>query len=199
MEIEPELYDLRALEAKEAPSETHALARFLLGKLLVHRSEGGLVGGWIVETEAYPPGDEACHCFRGRTARNAALFLPHGHIYMYRCYGTSLMFNISAEKEGVGAGVLVRALEPALGLDLMRANRGVADVRDLARGPGRLCQALALSLNLNGQRLSRRGRVRLMSGRGDWGAIEASLRIGISKNAGALWRYSFTGNRFVSR
>jgi DNA-3-methyladenine glycosylase len=113
----------RLFSRRQLPSTTHELALFLLGKELIHHSSLGPVGGFIVEVEAYPPGDEACHCHAGQTPRNAPLYLAHGHIYMYRCYGTSLMLNISAERAGTGAGVLVRALAPTTGLPLNAAEQ----------------------------------------------------------------------------
>ena len=104
--------DLPALLVDELPHGTLALAKFLLGKVLVRDGPDGRQTGRIVETEAYPPGDEAGHARSGRTARNASLFLGRGHVYVYRAYGISMMLNISSEREGVGAGVLIRALEP---------------------------------------------------------------------------------------
>jgi DNA-3-methyladenine glycosylase len=182
---------------RQLPSSTHELARFLLGKQLVHHGPYGRVGGVIVEVEAYPPGDEACHCFRGRTLRNAPLFLAHGHFYMYRCYGTALMLNISAECAGIGAGVLVRALMPTLGVPIMHRNRPGVPLRDLARGPGRLCAALGLSLDLSGMPLETNGSLAIGEG-SPAPRIEVSPRIGITRNPEPLWRYSIAGNAFVS-
>ena len=108
---------------KDLPARTLTLAPFLVGKLLVHASPQGVAGGRIVETEAYPPGDAAGHGFRGLTRSNAPLFLAHGHVYVYRAYGSAWMLNFSSEAAGTGAGVLIRALEPLVGLDLMRARR----------------------------------------------------------------------------
>ena len=127
--------ELRALNPCELPTATIALAKFLLGKILVRDDDDGRVSGRIVETEAYPPGDDAGHARSGHTQRNASLFLQAGHVYVYRAYGISMMLNISSEVEGVGAGVLIRAVEPISGIDIMRRRRGVDDVYRLTRGP----------------------------------------------------------------
>lgn len=138
------------LEPENLPVETRALARALLGCVLVRDSGDGLAAGRIVETEAYLPGDPACHAFRGKTARNATLFGPPHRAYVYQIYGTSFCFNLSSEPYGKGAGVLVRALEPIEGIELMRRRRAVERTRDLCRGPGRLCRALDIDRSLDG-------------------------------------------------
>jgi DNA-3-methyladenine glycosylase len=134
----------RVLDRAELPVDTVALARFLIGKLVVRMLAGGAAGGRIVETEAYVIGDPAAHAYRGMTPRNRTLFLERGHAYVYVAYGTSFMLNVSSETAGVGAGVLIRAIEPTIGIALMKHNRGTDSVRDLARGPGRLSAALAI-------------------------------------------------------
>src|ERR1700728_3742069 len=118
--------------------------------MLVRRLAEGVAGGRIVETEAYGVGDPAGHAYRGITLRNRSLFLERGHAYVYLAYGTSFMLNVSSETPGVGAGVLIRAIEPTLGIGLMERNRGTHSVRDLTRGPGRLCQALDIDGRLDG-------------------------------------------------
>src|SRR5271165_1811672 len=125
------------LERAELPVDTAQLARFLIGKLLVRMLAEGVAGGRIVETEAYGIGDPAGHAFRGITPRNRALFHERGHAYIYLAYGISFMLNVSSETPGVGAGVLIRAIEPTIGITIMQRNRGNVRVRDLARGPGR--------------------------------------------------------------
>src|SRR5215469_79083 len=120
------------------PVDTDQLARFLIGKMLLRTLPEGVAGGRIVETEAYVIGDPAGHAYRGITPRNGALFLDRGHAYIYLAYGISFMLNVSSETPGVGAGVLIRAIEPTDGISIMQRNRGVTQVRDLARGPGRL-------------------------------------------------------------
>jgi DNA-3-methyladenine glycosylase len=141
---------LKRIEPEVLPVETRALAQALLGRVLVRETNEGLVAGRIVETEAYLPNDPACHAYRGRSARNATLFGPPHRAYVYQIYGTSFCFNVSSEIVGEGAGVLVRALEPIAGLDLMRRRRVAWGVRDLCRGPGRLCRALAIDRSCDG-------------------------------------------------
>ena len=130
------------LDRKRVPRDTVELARFLLGKIVVREIGKRLLAGRIVETEAYLEADPACHAFRGMTPRNRSLFLEAGHAYVYLCYGTSFMLNVSSEAPGIGSGVLLRALEPLSGIEHMRRARGVGNLRDLARGPGRLAAAL---------------------------------------------------------
>ena len=132
----------RVLERAELPVDTAELARFLIGKMLVRTLAEGMAGGRIVETEAYVVGDPAGHAYRGMTPRNRALFLERGHAYVYLAYGVSFMLNVSSETPDVGAGVLIRAIEPTIGVTFMERNRGTERVRDLARGPGRLCAGL---------------------------------------------------------
>jgi DNA-3-methyladenine glycosylase len=182
---------------EDLPEKTLTLAPFLVGKLLVHASPQGVAGGRIVETEAYPPGDAAGHGFRGETQRNAPLFLGHGHVYIYRAYGAAWMLNISSEAVGVGAGVLIRALEPLFGLELMRARRPLSKQRDLARGPGRLAAALGVDPAVNGTPIGTRGPI-LLADDGFKASIGRSQRIGISRNAARRWRYFERGSPFVS-
>src|SRR5580698_7898718 len=117
---------LRRLRRAELPMDTVELARYLIGKVAVHDTDAGRLSGCIVETEAYPVGDTAGHAFRGETTRNSSLFLGPGHAYVYFTYGSSFMLNVTSEAAGVGAGVLLRALEPIDGIDLMQGFRGGA-------------------------------------------------------------------------
>src|SRR5271169_4236133 len=119
------------LDRAELPVDTARLARFLIGKMLVRILAGGVAGGRIVETEAYDIGDPAGHAYRGMTPRNRALFLQRGHAYVYLAYGVSFMLNVSSETPGVGAGVLIRAIEPTIGVAIMEQNRGAQRLRDL--------------------------------------------------------------------
>ncbi len=122
--------------APDLPADTVRLARYLIGKTFVRVTRGGaLVSGRIVETEAYPPGDPSGHAFRGKTASNDSLFLERGLAYVYFTYGSSFMMNVSSERPGIGAGVLILALEPLDSVGLMRRRRGGVSLRDLARGP----------------------------------------------------------------
>lgn len=182
----------------DLPTDTVTLARWLLGCVVVRQAARGAMAGRIVETEAYLQGDAAAHSFRGPTPRNRSLFLERGHAYVYIAYGTSMMLNVSSETPGVGAGVLIRALEPLAGADLMARNRGRDKPRDLARGPGRLAQALDIDLRLDGHDLCRRGPLWLARDGHAAGLIGASRRIGITKNAEPLLRFYVRGNPFVS-
>jgi DNA-3-methyladenine glycosylase len=132
------------------------------------------------------------------TRRNGSLFLEHGHAYVYLAYGTSYMLNVSSEGPGVGAGVLIRALEPLEGIAIMQANRGVERVRDLARGPGRLAAALQIDLRLDGLDLCRKGPLWLAHDDHKAGKIGRSVRIGISRDANRLLRFYLRGSPFVS-
>lgn len=180
------------------PIETKALARSLIGCILVRDGPEGITAGRIVETEAYLPGDPACHAFSGKSARNATLFGPPHRAYVYLIYGTSFCFNLSSEADGKGAGVLVRALEPLEGLPLMRTRRKVERTRDLCRGPGRLCSALAIDRSFDGLDLFADRGLWLAAGNGTRGRVRRSRRIGITRAAGHRLRYYESGNPFVS-
>ncbi|MGP8231930.1 MAG: DNA-3-methyladenine glycosylase [Methylovirgula sp.] len=186
------------LSRAELPVDTAALARYLIGKLVVRELPEGLASGRIVETEAYIVGDAAGHAFRGETQRNRALFLERGHAYVYLAYGTSYMLNVSSEKPGIGAGVLIRALEPREGIAIMRLNRGVERLRDLARGPGRLAAALRIDRSLDGLDLCREGPLWLARGDHEPVEIGQSVRIGISQDKNRLLRFYLRGSPFVS-
>ena len=186
------------LRSGSLPKETLALARALIGCVVVHRTTDGVTAGRIVETEAFPPGDPAAHHFRGFTRRNASLFLAPHRAYVYHIYGTSFCFNLSSEDDGVGGGVLVRALEPLEGLELMRERRRVDAIADLCRGPGRLCQALEIDRALDGVQLFGQSPLRLAKPNRETGPIGVSRRIGITQAAHRLLRYYERGNRFVS-
>jgi DNA-3-methyladenine glycosylase len=191
------------LARSELPLDTAALARFLVGKLLVRELPEGVASGRIVETEAYVIGDAAGHAYGGMTQRNRALFLERGHAYVYLAYGISWMLNVSSEAPGIGAGVLIRALEPLEGIAIMANNRGVERVRELARGPGRLAQALRIDRSLDGLDLCEEGPLWLAQD--DHGASEIgkgkigeSVRIGISRDANRVLRFYVRGSPFVS-
>ena len=163
----------------------------------------GVAGGRIVETEAYVIGDAAGHAYGGMTPRNRALFLEPGHAYVYLAYGISWMLNISSETKGVGAGVLIRALEPLEGIAIMASNRGIERLRDLARGPGRLAQALRIDRSLDGLDLCRTGPLWLAHDDQEpseigKGKIGESVRIGISRDADRVLRFYLRASPFVS-
>jgi DNA-3-methyladenine glycosylase len=156
------------------------------------------LGGVIVEVEAYDHEDPAGHGYRNRrTPRNASMFLSGGHAYVYRSYGIHWCLNIVCGEEGVAGAVLLRALEPVVGLEEMRARRGVADPRLLCSGPGRLCQALAVTRDHDGLRLDRPP-FDLRPRRGDV-AVVRGPRIGITKAVDLPWRYGLAGSPFLSR
>jgi DNA-3-methyladenine glycosylase len=188
----------RPLARSELPIDTTSLARYLIGKIVVRELPEGVASGRIVETEAYVIGDAAGHAFRGITRRTRPLFLERGHAYVYLAYGTSYMLNVSSELPGIGAGVLIRALEPLEGISIMRLNRGTERLRDLARGPGRLAEALRIDRSLDGLDLCREGPLWLGRGDHDTGEIGASTRIGISREASRLLRFYLRGSPFVS-
>jgi DNA-3-methyladenine glycosylase len=189
---------LRVLDRAELPVDTVQLACFLIGKWIQRALAAGVVSGRIVETEAYVIGDPAGHAWRGMTPRNRSLFLERGHAYVYLAYGTSFMLNVSSEMPGIGAGVLIRAIEPASGIGLMRQNRGTEKLRDLARGPGRLCAALGIDRRLDGIDLCRDGPLCLGDDTRPSGAIGRSRRIGVTRAADSLLRFYVRGNGFVS-
>ena len=187
------------------PESTVALARFLLGKLLVRDLDGAFALGRIVETEAYLVGDPACHAFRGMTPRNRSLFKEDGHAYVYLCYGTSYLLNVSSERRGTGAGVLLRALEPVAGIDHMRRARKLVrgarkDERllDLARGPGRLTSALRVDLRHDVIDLFAGGPLWIGSDGAAVTAVGESTRIGLTKGADARLRFFVAGSVCLS-
>lgn len=171
----------------------HEVAPALIGCTLL--VDG--VGGPIVEVEAYDHEDPASHGFRGETARNRSMFGPPGHAYVYRSYGIHWCLNLVCEEKGVAAAVLLRALEPALGLEEMRARRRLDEPRLLCSGPGRLCQALAVTREYDGLPLdtppfelrAREGEPEIVTG----------PRVGITRAANLLWRYGLAGSPYISR
>lgn len=180
------------------PCDTVALARFLLGAVVMSDALPGRSAARIVETEAYLPDDPAAHSFGGETARNRSLFMRRGHAYVYFIYGTSFCLNVSSDVAGVGAGVLLRAGEPLIGLEFMRLRRPGASDRDLCRGPGRLARALGLDRSFDGVDLTAPGPLRLAALSGRHVEIGASARIGLSKEAERVLRFYERGSRFLS-
>ncbi len=156
--------------------------------------------GAIVETEAYHQSEPACHAFVGLTPRTGVLFGPPGVAYVYRSYGIHACLNAVSEREGVGAAVLIRALEPLSGIELMRERRGLERLESLCSGPGKLTQALGITLDHNGTSLSQ-GPVVISEPPPSWreASVTAGPRVGITKAAELPWRFCVAGSRFLSR
>jgi DNA-3-methyladenine glycosylase len=202
---------MKALAADFYERPVLEVARELIGCTVSHRGATGV----IVETEAYHESEPACHAFVGLTARTRTLFGPPGRAYVYRSYGVHALLNAVCEPEGVGAAVLIRALEPTAGIEQMRARRqqprgalpaprasgrrSVGD-RELCSGPGKLTQALGVSLGENGASLAR-GPIRIGPPPEGWlePAVVAGTRVGITKAVDLRWRFCAAGNRNVSR
>ena len=164
-------------------------ARNLLGCTLIHHSPAGDVGGIIIETEAYQQDDEASHSFRGVTKRTAPMFDEAGHIYMYFIYGMHWCINIVTGPKGHGEAVLLRALKPTIGIDIMRANRGVDDIKRLSNGPGSLVRALGIPSSYSGQKITQT-KLELIPPSEPVHNIVASQRIGIKKATDKSWRFN---------
>ena len=180
------------------PSDTVELARYLIGKPIVRNTGRNRISGRIVETEAYPPGDRSGHAYHGRTARNQSLFLDRGFAYVYFVYGTSYMLNVTAEEPGIGAGVLLRAIEPLEGIDLMKRLRKTDKVTDLARGPGRLAAALQIDQRLDGADLCASGPLWLGTAVRETARVSTTVRIGITREMSRRLRFFEGGSPFVS-
>jgi len=174
-----------------APS--HRVARQLIGVTVLVNG----VGGRIVETEAYDGEDPASHSYSGPTERNAAMFGPPAHAYVYRSYGIHWCLNFVCREEGHGAGVLIRALEPVVGLEAMRERRGTTDEWLLCSGPGKLCQALGVTRVLNSQSIAAAPFELQAAPEGI--EVVSGPRIGISKAVDVPWRFGLAGSRYVSK
>lgn len=183
----------RLLRPHDFRGDSHDVAAMLIGATLL--VDG--VGGRIVETEAYDREDPASHSYSGPTPRNQAMFGPPARAYVYRSYGIHWCLNFVCREEGHGAGVLIRAVEPVSGIDVMRARRGLDELRLLCSGPGRVGQALGIKRELNGCRLDR-APFKLMSAP-EPVSVVVGPRIGISKAMYVHWRFGLAGSRFLSR
>jgi DNA-3-methyladenine glycosylase len=207
------LRQIRRLRRSELPVDTVELAMFLIGKTLVidhaanradaklHEGSRERLSGRIVETEAYVIGDAACHAFRGQTPRNRSLFLDHGHAYVYFTYGSCFMLNVTGEAPGVGAGVLLRAIEPLEGMAGMQRRRShnrAVRPPDLVRGPGRLAAALGIDKSYDGIDLCAAGPLWLGTPVKPAGAIGVSTRIGLTREVERQLRFYERDNPHVS-
>lgn len=189
----------RPLVRADLPADTLELARYLVGTELVHDLPDGPARGRIVETEAYLPAiDPASHAYRGPTRRNRSMFMERGFAYVYLIYGVAHCLNVTSEGPGIGAAVLIRAIEPLEGLAGMRLRRGVERDRDLARGPGRLTRAFAVGPAEDGVDLCAGGPLRLLAGAVPSADVGRSVRIGLTKAADLPLRFYLRGNAFVS-
>ena len=189
---------VRRLRRSELPIETIELARFLIGKTLVHDLPHVRLSGRIVETEAYIVGDAASHAFRGLTPRNKSLFLDRGHAYVYFIYGSHYMLNISGQRKGIGEGVLLRGLEPLEGIEWMQRHRHTKSLTELSLGPGRLAAAMQITRSLDGLDMCAKSPLWLGTAARPTGRIGVSVRIGITQEAHRLLRFYERGNPFVS-
>lgn len=178
----------------------------LLGHWLIRNTPSGLCGGLMVETEAYIAGDEACHAFRGETKRNKSMWGPPGHGYIYFIYGNYWCFNVVCLPPGKAEAVLIRAVEPTIGLDLMRQKRVVSNERDLTNGPGKLCMAMDIDRTLEGVDLCDAKSPLFIAENTDLkatlkklGPIVTTTRIGITRSASLPLRFYLDGSHFVSQ
>jgi len=194
----PAKFAIRRLRRSELPSDTVTLARFLVGKVVVHDLPAGRLSGRIVETEAYPPGDPAGHHFRGPTPRIRSMYLAHGHAYIFFNYGAHFMLNVVSEPENTAAAILIRALEPLEGLEIMQRHRQTTRLLDLTRGPGRLAAAFQIDRRHDGLDLCAPGSLWLGETSHPIGPIGKTVRIGITRAADQLLRFYERGNPFVS-
>jgi DNA-3-methyladenine glycosylase len=189
---------IRRIQRSELPEDTVELSLFLIGKVVVHELPAGRVSGRIVETEAYPPGDPAGHHFRGPTPRIRSMYLAPGHVYVFFNYGAHFMLNVVSERPETAAAILIRALEPLEGIEIMQRHRKTTELLDLTRGPGRLAQALQIDRRHDGVDLCANEKLWLGAIDHPVAPIGKSVRIGITRAAGKLLRFFERGNPFVS-
>ncbi len=194
----PAKFSVRRLRRTELPPDTVDLARFLIGRVVVHDLSAGRLSGRIVETEAYPPGDPAGHHFRGPTPRIRSMYLAPGHAYIFFNYGAHFMLNVVSEPAGIAAAILIRALEPLEGIELMQRHRKTTGLLDLTRGPGRLAAAFQIDRRHDGLDLCAPGSLWLGETSHPMGPIGKTVRVGITRAADKLLRFYERGNPFVS-
>jgi DNA-3-methyladenine glycosylase len=186
--------------AKILSQTPNIVARRLLGSYLVRTIDGSEVIAKIVETEAYDQSDPASHSYRGKTPRTDVMFGPPGHLYVYFTYGMHHCMNIVVGEKGHGAAVLIRALEPVSGIDLIKANRqNITDEHQLTNGPGKVCQALAIGREFRGHDLNKKPIKLIIKPPLARSQILSSTRIGISQATRLKWRFYVKDNPYVSR
>lgn len=189
---------IRRIRRSELPQDTIELTRFLIGKVVVHDLAAGRLSGRIVEAEAYPPGDPAGHHFRGPTPRIRSMYLAQGHVYVFFNYGAHFMLNVVSEAEGTAAAILIRALEPLEGIEIMKRHRKTNCILDLTRGPGRLAAALQIDRRHDGLDLCAGGPLWLGISNHPVGYIARTVRIGISRAADRPLRFYERDSPFIS-
>jgi DNA-3-methyladenine glycosylase len=202
----PHMSLLEALPREFYSPSASVVARELLGNLLLRATPQGLLGGEIVETEAYLANDPACHAFRGPTRRNQVMFGPPGHAYVYFIYGCHFCVNAVCLPEGVGEAVLIRAIEPSIGVEYLRATRPVHRDIELTSGPAKLCQAMRISRSENGADLCTSSSGIWIAPNPDMNQFRASRlplaagpRVGITQAASLPLRFVLAGSRYLSR
>lgn len=178
---------------------TGVVAHDLLGKVLVRRIKGRTLSGRIVETEAYTSDDPASHAFRGRTERNGALFGEVGRAYIYQTHGSNFCLNVVAKKGQPAGGILIRAIEPVEGIDLMRRYRGGGDLRRPARGPGNLGRAMKIGRGLYGTDLTKSGPLFIADDGAAKPRVRGTVRIGVTAARDKIRRFVIDGNPFITR
>ncbi len=193
---------MRIIEKEFYDRNTIAVAKDLLGKMLVRVVKGGILSGMIVESEAYRSTDDpASHSYRGKTERNSVMFGEVGHAYVYFTYGNHYCLNIVAKDNDTPAGaVLIRAIEPMKGMSLMQKYRNTQDPYNLTSGPGKLTQALKITREQNGVDVTKKGELHILNGKGiNESQIVAAPRIGIRVALDKQWRFLIADNKFVSK
>ncbi len=202
MKFKPKKFSLdhKKLDQNFYLQPTLKVARELLGKIIVRQFNGQILAGRIVETEAYiGESDPACHAYGGMTPRNKIMYLPGGYAYVYFTYGMHYCFNVVTEKEGFPAAVLIRAVEPIEGIELMKKFRNTNNIYNLTNGPAKFCQAFKIDKSLNGTSLLGDEIFIVDSDDDIKFTIGRSQRIGISAGTDKKWRFFIRGNPFVSK
>ncbi|MFA5060980.1 MAG: DNA-3-methyladenine glycosylase [Candidatus Pacearchaeota archaeon] len=191
---------MKLLEKSFFEKETLNVAQELLGKFIVRETGEGRIVGKIVETEAYLKDDPACHASKGKTPRNLPMFEEGGVAYVYFTYGMYHCFNVVTNKKGIGEAVLIRAVEPVEGMEIMKGNRGITEIKNLCNGPSKFAIAFGIDKGFNGVDLTdKNSSLKLMQGKNENFEIIKTNRVGISQGTDLLYRFYIKGNDWVSR